>query len=95
MDVFIKPVITEKSMQDAKLGKFTFVVAKTANKGSIKKNVEKQFSVNVVSVKTSIVKGRSKKTGKKMIEKTLPSWKKATVELKKDQNIALFDVAEK
>lgn len=94
-DTIIKPVITEKSMEDAKSGKFTFVVAKAANKENIKKNVEKAFSVNVVSVRTAIIKGRSKRTGKKMIEKLLPFWKKATVQLKKDQKIALFDVAEK
>ena len=95
MDVIIKPVITEKSMQDAKLGKFTFVVAKAANKANIKINIEKSFSVNVIAITTAIIKGRSKRVGKKMTEKLLPFWKKAIVELKKDQKIALFDVAEK
>lgn len=94
-DTIIKPVITEKSMQDVNLGKFTFVVLKTANKDLIKKEVEKKFSVNVVSVATSIIKGRRKRTGKRMVEKRLPEWKKATVELKKDQKIALFDIGKK
>lgn len=93
--VIIKPIITEKSMQDAKSGKFTFIVAKAANKTNIKKNIENAFSVNVISVATSIIKGRRKRVGKKMTEKILSPFKKAIVQLKKDQKIALFDVGEK
>lgn len=94
-DVILKPVITEKSMHDAGMGKFTFAVMKTAHKGTIKKAVEKKFNVHVVSLTTSIVKGGRKRTGKRMTEKVLSSWKKATVKLKKDEKIALFDVGGK
>ena len=94
-NIIIKPIITEKSMRDAALGKFTFVVAKMANKTAIKKKIEEQFKVNVVAVSTSIVKGGRKRVGKRMAEKILSSWKKAIVKLKKDQKIALFDTGGK
>lgn len=94
--VLIAPLISEKSTKDAGHGRFTFIVTKDADKGSIKKAVEDKFSVNVVSVKTTIVKGRSKRFGAKRLEMTLPSWKKAIVQLKPEQKIDLFEtVSEK
>ncbi len=82
-------------MQDAKVGKFTFEVAKTANKTAIKRAVEKKFAVHAVSIKTLIVKGRRKRMGKKMIEKVLQFWKKAIVAVKQGEKIDLFDIGEK
>ena len=40
-DIIIKPVVTEQSMADMVDKKYTFVVAKCANKTEIKKAVEK------------------------------------------------------
>lgn len=92
--VIIKPIITERSMQNAEKGKFTFEVLRTANKDVIKIAVEKIFDVKVISVATSIVKGRSHRTGNKRIEIKQSPWKKATVGLKSGQKIGLFDVGE-
>ena len=39
-DIIIKPVITEKSMDELQNGKYTFKVAKNANKIEIKKAVD-------------------------------------------------------
>ena len=36
-DIILKPVITERSMDDLQVGKYTFKVAKDANKTEIKK----------------------------------------------------------
>lgn len=91
-DVIIAPVITEKSMKDAGLGRYTFKVATTANKPLIKEAVEKQFKVKVLKIFVSIVKGRTDKKGAKREEFVKSAWKKATVQLAKDQKIALFDV---
>ena len=44
-DIIIRPIITEKSMQLAEDKKYTFVVAKTANKIQIRKAVEEIFGV--------------------------------------------------
>ncbi|MBI2033081.1 MAG: 50S ribosomal protein L23 [Candidatus Levybacteria bacterium] len=92
MDIQIKPVITEKSLQDAKNSKFTFAVLKSATKSMIKSVVAKRFSVDVVSIKTSIVKGRTHRVGKKRVEEVMSPWKKAIVAVKQGQKIDLFEV---
>lgn len=92
-DVLIKPIITEKSTHDAGKGKFTFLVANGADKNVIKQAVEKMFNVHVVDVATVIIKGRTKRTGQKRIEVTLPSFKKGIVTLKSGEKISLFDTS--
>ena len=94
-EVIVRPIISEKSMQHAVLGKFTFHVAKTANKGVIKKAIEEKFKVNVVGISTNIVKGKTTRTGKRRVEVLKSPWKKAVVTLKTGQKIALFDVSGK
>ncbi len=90
-DVLIKPIITEKSLQDVGGGKFTFRVNKKANKIDIKRAVEDFFRVKVISIATSIVKGSRKRTGERRVEVSVSSWKKAIVKLKEGQRIDLFD----
>ena len=92
-DVIIAPVITEKSMQDAALGRFTFKVAVGANKPLIKQAIEERFKVKVLQTYVSLVKGRTDKKGIRRQEFVKSAWKKATVRLPKDQKIALFDTA--
>ncbi len=92
MNVIISPVITEKSMNDAALGKFTFKVAKSANKNQIKAEVESRYSVNVIGVSTSILKGKKQRVGAKREEKKIGDVKKAIVALKAGQKIGLFDL---
>ena len=91
-DVIIRPIISEKSMQHANSGKFTFHVAKGAHKGIIKKTIEDKFKVNVIGISTNIVKGKKTRTGTRRIETLKSAWKKAVVKLKVGQKIALFDV---
>lgn len=88
------PVITEKSIADAQKGKFTFKTAKNMKKNAISQVVAKQFSVDVVAVTTSIIKGRSRRVGMRRLEKIQSAWKKATVQLKSGQKIALFEIGE-
>ena len=52
MDIIISPIISEKSMNDASAGKFTFKVAMHAHKAGIKKEIEDKFKVNVIKVAT-------------------------------------------
>jgi len=91
-DVIIAPVITEKSMKDAAIGRYTFKVATAANKPFIKQAIEAKFKVKVLKIMVSIVKERSDRRGVKREEFIKTAWKKATVQLAKDQKIALFDV---
>ena len=78
-DIILKPVITEKSMDDLQVGKYTFKVAKDANKSEIKKAVEQLFGVEVAKVNTLNVNGKAKRVGR-YAGKT-SDWKKAIVTL--------------
>jgi large subunit ribosomal protein L23 len=87
-----KPIITERSLADAQIGRFTFAVEKTANKPQIAAVVASQFNVHVLSVKTAIVKGKTKKAGKRRLITKASDWKKAIVVLKAGEKIDLFEV---
>lgn len=93
MDIIIAPVISEKSTKGIQDGKFTFKVEKTATKGEIKRAIENQFKVNVLRVKTSIVKGRKSRVGARRMEVAQSSFKKAIVTLKQGQKIDIFEAA--
>ncbi|MCM1577325.1 MAG: 50S ribosomal protein L23 [Ruminococcus sp.] len=89
-DIVIKPIITEKSMGALAENKYTFRVAKNANKIEIAKAVEELFDVQVASVNTMNCKGRSRRVG--MNRGTTPDWKKAIVTLKEgSKSIEFFD----
>ena len=72
-DIIIKPVITEKSMDELQNGKYTFKVAKNANKIEIKKAVEALFGVEVAKVNTLNVNGKAKRVGR--FEGRTSDWK--------------------
>lgn len=78
-DIIIKPIITEQSMGAAAEKKYTFEVAKSANKTEIKKAVEKIFGVKVEKVNTSNFDGKKKRMGKNV--GMTSSYKKAVVTL--------------
>ncbi len=78
-DIIIKPIITEKSMEDMAEGKYTFMVDKRANKSEIKKAVENIFDVKVDKVNTMNMLGKVKRQG--MNSGRRPSWKKAIIKL--------------
>jgi large subunit ribosomal protein L23 len=89
-DIIITPVITERSMDNLQAGKYTFKVAKDANKSEIKKAVEKLFGVNVDKVTTMNVNGKEKRVGR-YVGRTA-SWKKAIVTLTEDsKSIEFFE----
>lgn len=89
-DIIIKPIITEKSMSLQAESKYTFKVAKNANKVMIKQAVEELFDVQVAAVNTMNVRGRAKRVG--MSRGVTPSWKKAIVTLKPEsKTIEFFD----
>lgn len=83
-----RPLVTEKSMDLAKFGKYTFKVAKEANKIEIREAVEKLFNVTVLKVNTVSVKGKIVR-GRRMGR--TPDWKKAIVTLKPGDKITIFE----
>lgn len=88
-DIVIKPIITEDSMERLQDGKYTFQVAKDANKVEIAKAVEELFDVKVAKVNTISVKGKQKRMGRSVGFR--PDWKKAIVTLEGDKTIEFFD----
>lgn len=90
-DIIIRPIITENSMGALADKKYTFEVAKSANKIEIRKAVEAMFKdVKVAKVNTMNVRGRKKRMGRS--EGYTSAWKKAIVTLEKDsKTIEFFD----
>ena len=90
-DIILKPIITEHSMYCLRQGKYTFKVAKDANKIEIAKAVEALFKgVKVAKVNTISVRGRKKRMGRS--EGYTSDWKKAIVTLKEgSKTIEFFD----
>lgn len=81
-DIIIAPVITERSTNQATLGKYTFRVSPEATKTEIRQACEKLFDVKVLKVNTTNVEGKLKRMGKN--QGRTPSWKKAVVTIDMD-----------
>ena len=82
-DIIIRPIITERSMSGIMNGRYTFEVAKDANKIEIAEAVEKLFAgTKVESVNTMHVTGKVKVMGRTSGQRR--SWKKAIVTIKPD-----------
>ena len=62
-DIIKRPIITEQSMDQTADRKYTFEVAKNANKIEIKKAVEEIFKVEVEKVTTMNYDGKPKRQG--------------------------------
>ena len=89
-EIIKKPIITENSMDQMADRKYTFEVAKDANKIEIKKAVEEIFGVKVEKVTTMRVLGKIKRMGANSGKR--PDWKKAIVKLSEDsKTIEFFD----
>lgn len=87
------PVITETSMREAKKNWFTFKTSVGVGKEQAKKQIEEQFKVNVLEVKTSTVKGKTKRSPKSRKITKGANWRKIFAKLKEGQKIDYFDQA--
>ena len=89
-DIILRPVITENSMDGIADRKYTFEVAKDANKIEIAKAVQELFGVKVSKVNTINVDGKLRRYGR--FEGYTASRKKAIVTLTEDSKaIEFFD----
>lgn len=89
-DIIRRPILSEKSYEGIASKKYTFEVAKSANKNQIKNAIEEIFKVKVESVNTANVYGKIKRQGKH--EGLTGSYKKAIVQLSADsKSIEFFD----
>ena len=87
-DIIKRPIITEQSMAETEAKKYTFEVAKSANKIEIAKAVEEIFGVKVVRVNTLNVKPKTKRV--RYVAGKTRSWKKAVVTMAEGQSIEVF-----
>lgn len=88
-NVLIKPLLTEKTSKETEtFNRYAFMVNAKSNKNQIKSAVEKYFDVRVVSVRTSVLPGKTKRAGRG--HKKSSSQKKAYVQLQDGQKIEFF-----
>ncbi|WP_105616904.1 50S ribosomal protein L23 [Vallitalea okinawensis] len=90
-DIILKPVITERSMNDMAEKKYTFLVHPEATKVQIREAVEKMFDgVKVTRVNTMNKQGKNKRRG--MTSGKTAKTKKAIVKLTEDsKDIDFFE----
>lgn len=90
-DVLKRPLVfTEKLTQwrEEGLNKVMFEVAREANKHDIKAAVERLFNVTVLKVNTTVIRGSSRRVGRRIGKR--PNVKKAVVTLKAGDEIEYF-----
>ena len=95
-EVILRPIISEKSMDESQRGKYTFAVHDDANKIQIKAAVEELFAkenVTVVAVNVLTTKRKEKRRGTKRgrITGWTTPWRKAVVTLAPGQKIEFFE----
>lgn len=89
-DIILKPVITEKSMDQMNQKRYTFRVASDSTKPEIKAAIEQLFNVKVASVNTITMKRKPKRV--RYVPGYTSEWKKAIVTLTEDSDtIGFFD----
>ncbi len=91
--IVLRPVISEKSLDQTQRHKYTFAVHDAANKLQIKEAVEALFKVSVVDVNVLTTKGKEKSRNRKRGRQrgwTSP-WKKAVVTVGSGDKIEFFE----
>ena len=90
----LKPIFTEKSLKQAKTGKYSFWVSRSDTKNSLKAEIAKLFGVHVVKIQTITVKGEN---GRNMrgAKYSIVSKKKAIVTLADKEKIDIFEEGKK
>jgi large subunit ribosomal protein L23 len=83
-----KPFITEKTAGMAVQGKYTFVVAGDTTKSEVKKAIEAEYKVHVTQV--HVINTRPKERRRGRVMGVRPSFKKATVTLKKGEKLDIL-----
>jgi large subunit ribosomal protein L23 len=88
--VILRPIITERSTDLLTENRYTFEVAKQANKIEIGQAIEAIFGVKVLKVNTISVSGKPKRV--RYAKGYSRSWKKAIVTLAAGETIEAFGV---
>lgn len=84
-DILLRPVITERSMEAARFGRYTFVVSDVANKIEVKRAVRERFGVDAVDVNIINLPRKLKRAGRHEYRQNVR--RKAIVTLAEGQEI--------
>jgi large subunit ribosomal protein L23 len=88
-EILRRPIISEKNTLLAAQNKYTFEVARKANKPQIKEAVEKAFKVKVAAVNVMNIPGERRRVGRRWV--TTSPWKKAVVTLEEGYKIEVIE----
>ncbi len=91
-NALIRPLITEKTLTHAARGWYTFIVDEASDKNAIADAISKFYKVTVTDVRTAIMHGKMRRSGRRQTYRKLADWKKAAVRLSKGQTIDAFEV---
>ena len=91
--IIIKPILSEKSeMLTESRNKFSFVVARRANKITIGKEIERLYGVQVEAVNTMTMPGKIKTKNSRggVVKGRQPAYKKAIITVADGDTIDLY-----
>ena len=88
-DIIKRPIISERSMAQTEKKRYTFEVARSANKIEIARAAEEIFGVKVAKVNTLNMSGKPKRMGNRP-EGRRANWKKAMITLTPDSKTIEF-----
>ncbi len=90
-NIIKRPIVSEKSTALAEVAnRYVFEVTVDSTKPEIKDAVEQLFKVKVKAVRTIMMHGKNKRSGRFEFKRS--NWKKAIVTLGEGQKIELFQV---
>ncbi len=90
--ILLAPVVTEKSYELIDQHKYSFRVHPDAHKTQVRQAVEELFEVHVESVNILKVQPKPKRRGQR--RGVRPGWKKAVVQIRKGEQIEIFQGAQ-
>ena len=89
-DTLVRPLVTEKSTTGlASERTHAFEVALDADKNRIKRAIEEFYGVKVDTVRTMVIRGKTKRFGRHFGKRK--NWKKAYVTLAEGETINVFE----
>ena len=90
--ILLAPVVTEKSYELIDQRKYSFRIHPDAHKTQVRQAVEELFEVHVESVNILKVQPKPKRRGTR--RGVRPGWKKAVVQIRKGEQIEIFQGAQ-
>ena len=84
-DILVKPLLSEKAMHLAGMGRYVFMVGRKAGKPEIKKSIQKLYNVHVEDVKIVNLPSKKRRSGQHLSQTSAA--KKAIVILKKGEKL--------